>query len=176
MPAARNRKLKVFQAPFGFYESVLAVPSKAAALRTWGSHQDLFTCGFAKPATDERAIAAALAHPGVPLVRAVGSHDPFEVKARALPKLPREPEAPKRAAGKRPPAPPPDRARLDAAEAGLRRLEETFSAQDSALANRLAALRKEQATARRKYREARAAAQAELKASRAAFRKAGGTP
>jgi hypothetical protein len=31
--AARARKLKVFAAPFGFHETLLAVPSRAAALR-----------------------------------------------------------------------------------------------------------------------------------------------
>jgi hypothetical protein len=169
MPAARKRKLKIFQAPFGFYESVLAVPSKAAALRAWGSHQDLFAYGFAKPATDERAIAAALAHPGVPLVRPVGSDDPFEVKARGLPKVPKTNE---RAARKR--EPPPDRSRLDAAEKAVSRLDDAFDRDAAALTRRLESLREQQDALRRKYTEEKKAAQTELKAARAAYRNAGG--
>jgi hypothetical protein len=172
MPGARKRKLKVFQAPFGFYESVLAVPSKAAALRTWGSRQDLFAYGFAKPATDERAIAAALAHPGVPLVRAVGSHDPFEVKAHGLPKMPKR----SMPAGKGPRKrdPPPDRTRLDAAETALDRLEDAFERNAAELARQLKALRAQQQAMRAEYAEEKRAAQSELKAARAIYRKAGG--
>ena len=168
MPAARKRKLKVFQAPFGFYESVLAVPSKDAALRSWGTRQDLFAEGFAKPATDEDAIKAALAHPGTPLVRAVGSHDPFRVKARGLPKLPSEPKRPTRE------RPRPDRGRLDAAEAALRRLEDAFHRQDADIASRLEALKRERETLRRTFHEQRAAARADVTVARAAYRKASG--
>jgi hypothetical protein len=172
----RRQRLKVFQAPFGFYESVLAVPSKAAALKTWGSQQDLFAEGFAKPATDERAIAAALAHPGVPLVRAVGSDDPFEVKARSLPKPPREPKSPTRPAPKlvAQKRPPPDRGLLDAAESALRRLETAFRRDEADLANRMKALKQAQEVMRRAHRTEKAAAQAEMKTARAAYRKAGG--
>lgn len=172
MPAARKRKLKVFQAPFGFYESVLAVPSKAAALRTWGSHQDLFAYGFAKPATDERAIAAALAHPGIPLVRAVGTHQPFEVKPRGLPKAAK----PGAQAARKPTPPPPDRSRLAAAEKTLEQVEEIFNRDIAELTRRLEALRKEQDARRRKHADEKEAARKELKAARAAYRKAGGRP
>jgi len=175
---ARKRKLKVFQAPFGFYESVLAVPSKTAALKTWGSQQNLFAEGFAKPATDEHAIAAALAHPGVPLVRAVGSRDPFEVKAHSLPKPPREPKSAKRPTrerqtGKRPP---PDRGRLNAAETALRRIEDAFRRDEAGMARRIKALKQAQEVMRQAHRTEKAAAQAEVKAARAAYRKAGGRP
>lgn len=176
MAATGKRRLKVFQAPFGFYESVLAVPSKAAALRAWGSHQDLFAYGFAKPATDERAIAAALAHPGIPLVRAVGSRDPFEIKARGLPKLPRMPKPSKQAAPKPKPKPPPDRSRLDAAETALAGLEEDYRRDQAELARRMDMLRDEQNATRRRHAEKKNAAQAELRAARTAYRKAGGRP
>ncbi len=61
------RRLKVFQAQFGFYDSVVAAPSQVAALRAWGAHQNLFSDGGARVATDEQAIEAALAQPEVPL-------------------------------------------------------------------------------------------------------------
>ncbi len=72
-----GRKLKVFQAQFGFYDTVVAAPSQAAALRAWGVNQNLFASGEAKAATDEAAIAAATAHPETPLRRAVGSTEPL---------------------------------------------------------------------------------------------------
>jgi hypothetical protein len=54
------RRLKVFQAQIGFFDTVVAAPSQAAALRAWGVHQDLFANGGAKAITDELALAAAL--------------------------------------------------------------------------------------------------------------------
>ena len=70
-------KLKAFQAHLGFFDTVVAAPSQKAALQAWGSRQDLFRDGSAKPAADPDAIAAALAHPGVVLKRLAGSKDPF---------------------------------------------------------------------------------------------------
>jgi hypothetical protein len=73
MAKASKRTLKVFQARLGFYDTVVAVPSKAAALRAWVTHRDLFEDGEAVIATDEAAIAAALAHPDVALRRPAGT-------------------------------------------------------------------------------------------------------
>jgi hypothetical protein len=81
-----TRKLKVFQAQFGFYDTVLAAPSQAAARRAWGTHRNLFATGHARAATDEKAIAAALEHPGTLLRRAVGSNDDFALEPSSLPK------------------------------------------------------------------------------------------
>jgi hypothetical protein len=97
----------------------------------------------------------------------VGSHEPFEIKARGL-----VPKAAGRAARK--PEPPPDRSRLDAAEKALGRLEEAFNRDAADKARRLEALRAEQETMRRKHTEEKKAAQAELKAARAAYRRGGG--
>jgi hypothetical protein len=71
----KARKLKVFQAQFGFYDTVVAAPSQAAALRAWGTRQNLFASGDAKVVTDEAAVAAATAQPETPLRRAIGSTD-----------------------------------------------------------------------------------------------------
>ena len=60
MPKTPTRKLKVFQAQFGFFDTVLAAPSQAAALRAWGTHRNLFATGHAKLATDDAAMAAYL--------------------------------------------------------------------------------------------------------------------
>src|ERR1700761_4096261 len=134
LPKTATRKLKVFQAQFGFFDTVLAAPSYAAALRAWGTHRNLFATGHAKVATDEAAIAAALEHPGTPLRRAVGSNEPFALEPTSLPKLPDTPKAtpastrppPSKAKPKAEPVRRPlaDRSRLDAAEAALGELDD----------------------------------------------------
>ena len=121
MAKTKGRKLKVFQAQFGFYDSVVAAPSQAAALRAWGTHQNLFANGEAKVTTDEAAVAAATAQPETPLRRAVGSTDAFELEPTGVPKVPDAPKkAPTKLAAKSKPKtpakPPADRSKLDAAE------------------------------------------------------------
>src|SRR5205085_10312942 len=60
---ARARKLKVFQAQIGFYDTVVAAPSQAAALRAWGIRQNLFADGLARTTDEPQAVEAALATP-----------------------------------------------------------------------------------------------------------------
>jgi hypothetical protein len=81
------RSLKVFQAHLGFYDTVVAAPSRAAALKAWGSRQNLFRDGTAKETQDPQAVAAARAKPGVVLRRAAGSNSPFGENPE-LPKIP----------------------------------------------------------------------------------------
>src|SRR4051812_21470839 len=87
---ATGRKLKVFQASMGFYDTVVAAPSQAAALRAWGTRQNLFADGVARVSEDVRATEAALARPGVVLRRAVGTTDSFSLD----PGLPTFPDLP----------------------------------------------------------------------------------
>ena len=91
-----SRPLKVFQAHLGFYDTAVAAPSRAAALKAWGSRQNLFREGVASETKDPQAVTAALAKPGVVLRRPVGSNAPFSEN----PGLPQIPDAPK----KKPPA------------------------------------------------------------------------
>jgi hypothetical protein len=99
MAKPRAPRLKVFQAQLGFFDSVVAAPSQAAALRAWDAHQDLFASGDAQIANDEAAVKAALEHPGTPLRRAVGTKDPFRLEPSGLPKVPRAPgPSPKKSA------------------------------------------------------------------------------
>ena len=178
-----GRKLKVFQAQFGFYDTVVAAPSKAAALRAWGTRQDLFATGEARGATDEAAIAAAAAHPETPLRRAVGSDDPFVLEPTGLPRIPDAAKGPSRgsrAAAKARPAteraarPPPDRSRLDAAEAALATLDAGRKKEEADLRREAEALDTRRAAAQTAYVEARKAASARVAAAQAAYRKAGG--
>lgn len=180
MAKPRARRLKVFQAQFGFYDTVVAAPSQAAALRAWGTHQNLFVSGDARPATDPAAVTAALEHPKTPLRRAVGSSDPFALEPASLPKVP---DAPRRAAPKavakaaRPNTakPPADRRNLDAAEAALHAVDEARLAEEARLRRVEEELDQRKAEAQAAYVAARKQATAEVVRARIAYRKAGGT-
>ena len=192
MPKTQTRKLKVFQAQFGFFDTVLAAPSQAAAQRVWGTHRNLFASGHAKLATDEATIAAALAHPGTLLRRAVGSNDPFSVEPTSLPKVPdmaaAMPESPSvPGATQKPklkpkpkqkpqpvPRPPSDRSRLNAAEAALAELDDEHVRQEADLRRQQEELDARRTTAQQAYVEARKRATAAVVAQREAYRKAGG--
>lgn len=185
MAKSPNRKLKVFQAQFGFFDTVVAAPSQAAALRAWGIRQNLFASGEATITTDEAAIAAAVAHPEVPLRRAVGTSDPFALEPASLPKVP---DAPKRAAkrqSKAPaqlatpptdptPRPPADRSALDAAEAELRRIDDDRKREEARFRREAEDLERRRMAAQEAYVAARKAATAKIVAARTAYRAAGG--
>jgi hypothetical protein len=175
-----SRKLKVFQAQFGFFDTVLAAPSQAAALRAWGTHRNLFATGHAKLATDEAAIAAALDHPGMLLRRAVGSNEPFALEPTSLPKIPDAPEDLRPPASKGKPKaeavrlPPADRSRLDAAETALGELDERRKQEEADWRRQQEELDAKRTAAQQTYVEARKKATAAVVAARDAYRKAGG--
>src|SRR5437764_15308891 len=103
------RHLKVFQAHLGFYDTAVAAPSRAAALKAWGSRQNLFREGVASETKDPQAVTAALAKPGVVLRRAVGTNAPFSENPD-LPQIPNVPKKPSQkppAKAALPPKPPP---------------------------------------------------------------------
>ncbi|UDL95101.1 hypothetical protein LGH83_02280 [Lichenihabitans sp. PAMC28606] len=189
------KSLKVYQAQFGFYDSVVAAANQKAALRAWGTHQNLFAEGQAHVATDEAAIAAALSQPDVPLKRAVGSTDPFGLKP-GLPQIPDLPPSREKKAARRqaapataaaqvvraspkpapkPQPPPPDRRRLDAAEAAMRTLEDERHRQTQAFEQRRTELARDVAEAQSRWDARKRAAQKDFDAADGAYRKAGGT-
>jgi hypothetical protein len=173
--------LKVFQAQFGFYDSVVAASSQVAALRAWGTHQNLFADGQARVTTDAAAVKAALAHPETPLRRAVGSNDGFELKPANLPKIPDAPKRAEKTASPAPsktkelPNPPADRSKLDAAEAALRAVDEDRKREEAALRRRRDELDAEIAGAQSAYVQYRRTATAAIVEARKDYRKAGGT-
>jgi hypothetical protein len=177
---ARATRLKVFQAQFGFYDSVVAASSQAAALRAWGTHQNLFADGQAHVTTDEATVKAALAHPETPLRRAVGSNDGFELNPTGLPKVPDVPKRTGTAASppkpeiKAPLKPPADRSKLDATEAALRTLDEDRKREEANFRLRQDELEAEIAAAQDAYVRRRSAASAAVVEARKAYRKAGG--
>ena len=175
----KGRRLKVFTASLGFYETVVAVPSRAAALRAWGSHQDLFASGLASETRDPELVAAALAQPDRVLKRAVGSKDRFAVEATSLPRISKAPKRPGRKAAAKPVVKPPepkpaDRKALDAAEARLAKVDAARKREEAVFRDRQDALDAERRSAQAAYVEARKAATAKIVAARQAYRKAGG--
>ena len=178
MAKVARRRLKVFQAQVGFYDTVVAAPSQAAALRAWGIHQNLFADGRARLTDDAKAIAAALRHPETPLRRAVGTNDPFAIEPTGLPKVPAAPKRPaERAAKAKPPPPmkrPADRSGLDAAEAALRRVDEDRRQEEAAFRRRQDDLDAARAEAQSGYVDQRARASAAVVEARKAYLKAGG--
>jgi hypothetical protein len=174
-----GRKLKVFQAQFGFYDTVVAAPSQAAALRAWGTHQNLFASGEATVATDAAAVSAAIAHPETPLRRAVGSTDAFALEPTSLPKVP---DAPKNTASKpavkakpaEPPRPAADRTKLNSAEKALGQLDERRKREEAAFRQEEDDLEARRASAQEAYVAARKSATAKVVDARTEYRKAGG--
>lgn len=179
MAKAARKRLKVFQAQLGFYDTVVAAPSQAAALRAWGVHQNLFASGDAKVTDDVQAVKAALAHPETPLMRAVGSTDAFALQAASLPKVPDAPKSRKAkpTAEPRPAeaeAPPADRSALDAAEQALRKLDEARKRQEAGFRSRQEELDEEVQAAQAAYVKQRKAATGDVVDARRAYREAGG--
>jgi hypothetical protein len=168
MSKSPKRRLKVFQAQFGFHDTVVAAPGQAQALRIWGTRQNLFAEGLAKPAQDADAIAAALDRSGEVLRRPVGSKAAFAVAPGGLP---RAPKAPRDVKGRAKPA---DRTALTAAEAVLRKLDEGRRREEADLRARRERLEADVAEAKAAYAAARKASRAKVATARAAYRKAGG--
>lgn len=173
------RRLKVFQAQFGFYETVVAVASQTAALRAWGTRQNLFASGQARITTDEAAVSAATAHPETVLKRPIGSRGAFEIDPSGVPNVPDAAKTPVKTRARpptpRPPKPPEaDRRDLDRAEAALRALDQDRTAEKTRLRQRQAALDAEKEAAQAAYVERRKAAAARVAKARSAFREAGG--
>lgn len=176
----KTPRLKVYAAQFGFHDSVVAAPNQAKALAAWGTRQNLFAEGRAKVSDDAEAIAAALACPGTPLRRAVGSQDPF----RLDPGLPTVPDGPARKRPKPevvakaelpPPAPTaPDRSALGAAENALAAIQRRRIKEERRLAHRREALEADEAAARKQWDTDRKDAEAKLEAARRAYRAEGG--
>jgi hypothetical protein len=180
-------RLKVFQAHLGFFDTVVAAPSRAAALRAWGSRQDLFRDGQAKEASDPSAITAALAKPGLVLRRPVGSNVAFSENPglpqfpKTAKKAPDKKPAPAAAKGKAaapvaravrpapeppPPPPPPDRSALNAAEKAIADLKREEERVLGALAKRKAALDEEELRTRNAFHARRKRAEDDLAKAR----------
>lgn len=168
-------RLKVYQASFGFRESVVAAPNQKAALEAWGARQNLFAEALARVSDDPRAIKAALDHPGVPLNRPVGSTGAFTLDTSELPEIPvasnRKAKATASGGHKTTPA---DRGALVAAEAALHEARARRRAADDDFHVRLRELEQKRAEAREEADAEVAAAVKAVEHARRDYLKAGG--
>jgi chromosome segregation ATPase len=144
-------RLKVFCATSGFHDSVVAAPSRPAALKAWGAKTDLFSMGVARQVTDPKIVKKAMAHPGevIRLNRSGGEEAP----------------APKKAA-KRPAAKRPSRAKLNAAEQRLTKLDESQTNEREAIERELKALERKRDELLKRHSKARNSAEAKLDEAR----------
>ena len=159
---AKAPKLKVFTAPIGFHDVYVAAPSRAAALRAWGSDHDLFARGVASEVTDTDLTKEPLAKPGEVIRRLRGTE---AEQFAALPKDERPAtkkarthnEAPKKPVRTSRPHPRPSRKALDAAEAALKVAQTRHREKDDAAREKV-----EEAQRERRELQQSAAAEARL--------------
>jgi hypothetical protein len=146
-------KLKVFCATSGFHDSVVAAPSRPAALKAWGARTDLFSMGVAKVVTDPKIVKKALARPGevIRLNRSGGEE--------AAPSKKKKPRAAK----------PPSRAKLTAAEEKLADLEKEQGKERDRIDRELKALQEKRDQLEKRHSNARSAAQDRLDQARADY-------
>ena len=109
-------KLKVFRTTIGFHDAYVATPSRAAALRAWGSTTDLFAMGAAEEVTEAHLIAKPLASPGTIIKQARGTTAEHMAASAATPVIA---TSPNRADKPATPKPLPSRANLAAADKRL---------------------------------------------------------
>jgi hypothetical protein len=180
MAKAKTPKLKVFQTQFGFYDSIVAASGRAAALRAWDSHQNLFASGQAKITTDISAIEAATAYPGIPLRRAIGSTEAFSLDPSNLPNIPDVPNKAKTklvrdSKSKAPARRTVDRSRLQAAQTALILVDEPRKVEEADFQREEQELEMRRAAAQRAYLEARKLLSAKVKSARNSYLEAGGS-
>lgn len=178
MARTASRRLKVYAAQIGFFDTVVAAPNQAEALAAWGVRQNLFAEGRAKVTTEAAAVDAAMAHPNTPLRRAVGSKAAFSLEPD-LPEVPDAPQRPKlkvvpKAKAKPPPGPKPDRTALARAEKALAAINQRRIDEEADIERRRSELDAEDEASRKRWRKARAEAEKVLARARAAFVEAGG--
>lgn len=153
----RKQKLKVFCTPAGFHDAYVAAPSQKAALKAWGSDNDLFARGLAERVDDPALMREPLEQPGVVIRRPRGTtneqiaalqknkpvtkrstakHRPAPAKLQ-----PRPPRPPRKRAA--PPKPKPDRGTLAEAERMLSEAKKRHAKERKELARRLAELERQ---------------------------------
>jgi hypothetical protein len=165
---AKAPKLKVFTTPIGFHDALVAAPSRAAALRAWGSDHDLFARGAAFEVTDPDLMQEPLAKPGKVIRRLRGS------EAEQFAALPKDRQAVGKAGFAKasatkatPQGPKPSASTLQRAEASLQAAIKHHRAADADAKARVEAAQRDRADLQRqqrneenKLREARDEAQA----------------
>ena len=144
---ARAPKLKVYCAPMGFHDALVAAPSQKAALKAWGTTTDLFAAGRASIVEDPELQKLALARPGEVVKHSRGDEAAILQEIEAT-EGKRKPSRPKASAPKTKAAPPPDRSKLEGAERELEAAKRELDSRLEALARQRSELEAEERTAR----------------------------
>jgi hypothetical protein len=145
-------RLKVFCTTSGFYDHVVAAPSRPAALKAWGAKTDLFSMGVAKQVTDPKIEEKALERPGE-VIRLKRSGE--------------EARAPKRKPQRK--AKPPSSAKLRAAEQKLEELGRKQAQEREPVERELKALQKKLDQIDARHFKTRAAAERKVEQEREAY-------
>lgn len=145
-------RLKVFCTTSGFYDHVVAAPSRPAALKAWGAKTDLFSMGVAKQVTDPKIEKKALERPGE-VIRLKRSGE--------------EAPAPKRKPKRK--AKPPSRAKLEAAEEKLEKLDRKQAKERDPVERELKAMQKKLDQLDQRHAKARAEAERKVEQEREAY-------
>jgi chromosome segregation ATPase len=148
-------RLKVFCTTSGFYDHVVAAPSRPAALKAWGAKTDLFSMGVARQVSDPKIEKKALERPGE-VIRLKRSGE--------------EAPAPKRAPKRK--AKPPSKAKLKAAEDRLADLTARQDKELAAIERELAALKKKRDQLASRHAKARRSAEEKVEQERDAYQAA----
>ena len=147
-------RLKVFCATSGFHDSIVAAPSKPAALKAWGAKTDLFSMGVARLVEDPKIARKALDRPGE-VIRLKRSGRGEEVRA-----------PPKKAKRK---SSPPNSDKLRTAEAKLAALDAEQGKQRNQVDRDLKALEAKRDPLHKRHAKARAAAELKVEQTREAY-------
>jgi hypothetical protein len=148
-------RLKVFCTTSGFYDHVVAAPSRPAALKAWGAKTDLFSMGVARQVSDPKIEKKALERPGE-VIRLKRSGE--------------EAPAPKQSPKHR--AKPPSRAKLKAAEDRLARLAAKQDKELAAIERDLTALEKKRDQLASRHSKARRSAEEKVETERGTYQAA----
>lgn len=146
-------RLKVFCTTSGFYDHVVAAPSRPAALRAWGAKTDLFSMGVARQIDDPKIGKKALERPGevIRLKRSGGGEHAPEPRTREKSKKPSRP---------------PSRSKLEEAEKRLAELERKQVAERSPIERELSALQTKLDRLAARHAKARSAAERKAEQAR----------
>ena len=140
-------KLKVFCTTSGFYDHVVAAPSRPAALKAWGARTDLFSMGVARQVDDPKIKEKALERPGevIRLKRSGG-------KAEAVP-MTRKQKATRK----------PSRAKLSSAEKRLADLEVNQAKELDKLSSEIETLQRKRTSLEKRHAKVRNAAEEKVR-------------
>lgn len=144
-------KLKVFCTTSGFHDSIVAAPSRPAALKAWGAKTDLFSMGAARLVTDPNLARKALDRPGEVIRLKRGGADEDAAAPKAKPKHK---------------AKPPGRAKLTSAEDKLATLQAEQAKELEAIERELKSLERKRDQLASRQSKARSAAERRVEEAR----------